>query len=273
MSTLTSKDGTVIAYEQVGSGPPVVLVDGAFCGRTFGPMPALAKALAPQFTVFHYDRRGRGGSGDTKPYAPEREVEDLSAVVTRAAALSPRGKACLYGISSGAALALRGAASELPVEKLVVYEPPFSLDGTRTPDPVDFRERIAAFIANGDRDSAVKLFMKVVGVPAFGIFFMRLLPNVWPKLRAVAHTLPYDFAVLGETQTGGPLPSGFESSWRAISVPTLALVGGKSPPWMHHAVKRVAETVPGATTAVVPGQDHNIGAAAIAPRLAAFFSS
>ncbi len=271
MNTVTSKDGTTIAYEQLGSGPPLVLVDGAFCGRTFGPMPALAKLLAPHFTVFHYDRRGRGGSGDTQPYALERELEDLSAVFARAAALSQRKKAYLYGISSGAALALRGAGGGLAVEKLVVYEPPFSLDGTRTPDPPDFRERIAVFLTDGDRDSAVKLFMKVVGVPAFGIFFMRLLPNVWPKLRAVAHTLPYDFAALGETQSGGPLPSELEAVLRAISAPTLSLVGGKSPPWMQHAVKRVAESVSGATSDVVPGQDHNIGAAAIAPRLRAYF--
>ena len=273
MNTVISKDGTVIAYEQLGSGPSVVLVDGAFCGRAFGPMPALAKLLAPHFTVFHYDRRGRGGSGDTQPYAVERELEDLSAVFARACALSPGGKAYLYGTSSGAALALRAAGGGLAAQKVAVYEPPFALDGTRTPEPLDFRERIGAFIAQGDRDSAVKLFMKVVGVPAFGIFFMRLMPNVWPKLRAVVHTLPYDFAVLGDAQTGGPMPSELEATLSAISAPTRAFVGGKSPPWMQHAVKRVAETIPGATTDVVPGQDHNVGAAAMAPCLIAFFSS
>jgi len=271
MNTLTSKDGTRIAYEQLGSGPPIVLVDGAFCGRTFGPMPALAKLLAPHFTVFHYDRRGRGGSGDTPPYAVERELEDLSAVCALGAARSARGTVFLYGISSGAVLALRGAGSGLPVEKLVVYEPPLALDGTHTPDPPDFREQIAAFVAKGERDSAVKLFMKVVGVPAFGIFFMRLLPNVWPKLRAVAHTLPYDFAVLGETQSGSAMPGELAAILRAISAPTLALFGGKSPAWMQHAVKRVAEIVPGATTDIVLGQDHNVSAAAMAPRLSNYF--
>jgi len=271
MNTLTSKDGTRIAYEELGSGPPVVLVDGAFCGRTFGPMPALAKLLAPHFTVFHYDRRGRGGSSDTQPYAIERELEDLAAVFTLAASRSAHRKAYLYGISSGAALALRGAGGGLPVDKLVVYEPPFALDGTRTPDPPDFRERIATFIERGDRDGAVKLFMKVVGVPAFGIFFMRLMPNVWPKLRAVAHTLPYDFAALGETQTGGAMPDELVAKLRAISAPTLALVGGKSPPWMEHSVKRVAESIAGASADTVAGQDHNIAAAAIAPRLINYF--
>ena len=273
MNTVISKDGTRIAYEQLGSGPPVVLVDGAFCGRTFGPMPALAKLLAPHFTVFHYDRRGRGGSSDTPPYALERELEDLAAIFAAATAVSPREKAYLYGISSGAALAMRGAASGLAVEKFVLYEPPFALDGTRVPNPPDFRAQIAGFLAQGDRDSAVKLFMKVVGVPAFGIFMMRLMPNVWPKLRAVAHTLPYDFAALGETQSGGPLPGELESALGKISAPTLALVGGKSPPWMRHAVERVAQSIAVAKTDVVPGQDHNIGAAAIAPRLIAFFSA
>jgi pimeloyl-ACP methyl ester carboxylesterase len=269
MKTVTSRDGTALAYEELGSGPAIVLVDGAFCGRSFGPMPALAKLLAKQCTVYHYDRRGRGGSGDTPPYALERELEDLAAVFGVAA--TKAGTAHLYGISSGAALALRGAAHGLPVQRLVVYEPPFALDGVHTPTPPDFREQIAAMIARGERDGAVKLFMKVVGVPAFGIFFMRLLPNVWPKLRAVAHTLPYDFAVLGETQSGLPLPAELASKLESICVPTLALAGGKSPPWLHHAARKVAEGIGGATFAVVPGQDHNVSAQAIAPVLLDYF--
>lgn len=268
MKTTRSKDGTSIAYEQLGSGPPVVLVDGAFCRRAFGPMADLAALLASRFTVFHYDRRGRDDSGDTAPYAPEREVEDLAAIVEKAG-----GAPCLYGISSGAALALRAVGSGVPVKKLAVYEMPFSLDGQHTPDPPDFREQIGAMLAAGKRDGAVKLFMKVVGVPSFGIFFMRLMPNVWPKLRAVAHTLPYDFAVLGDTQRGGPLPDEFRTKLEAISVPTVTLAGGKSPPWMHHAARKVADTVKGATFRVVPGQDHNVSAKAMAPVLTEFFCS
>jgi pimeloyl-ACP methyl ester carboxylesterase len=267
MQTTTSKDGTTIAFEKLGQGPPVVLVDGAFCRRAFGPMPALAKLLAEQFTVFHYDRRGRGESGDTAPYAVEREVEDLRAVVDAAG-----GKPFMYGISSGAALALRAVGSGVGVKKLVVYEPPFALDATHTPSPADFREQIAEFVKSGNRDSAVKLFMKVVGVPAFGIFFMRLLPNVWPKLRDVAHTLPYDFAVLGETQSGGALPDELREKIAEISVPTLAMAGGKSPNWMHHASKKVAETVKDGSFRVIPGQDHNLGAKALAPVLRETFA-
>jgi pimeloyl-ACP methyl ester carboxylesterase len=266
---VTSKDGTSIAYEQRGSGPPLVLVDGAFCRRGFGPMPTLAPLLASRFTVFHYDRRGRGDSGDTRPYAVEREVEDLAAVVQ--AAGEP---VLLYGISSGAALALRTAASGLvKVRKLAVYEAPFALDGTHRPAPADFREQIAAMVSSGRRDAAVKLFMKVVGVPGFGILIARLLPNVWPKLRAVAHTLPYDFAILGDTQSGGAMPSELRAKLAAISAPTLAMAGGKSPQWLHHAARQVAELVPAGSFRVVPGQDHNIAAKAIAPFLSEFFST
>jgi pimeloyl-ACP methyl ester carboxylesterase len=267
MHTAISKDGTEIAYEKLGSGPAVVLVDGAFCRRTFGPMPALAKLLAPHFTVFHYDRRGRGDSGDTAPYAVEREVDDLRAVV-EATGTTP----FVYGISSGAALALRAVGSGMAVKKLVVYEPPFALDATHTPSPPDFREQIADFVKSGNRDAAVKLFMKVVGVPAFGIFFMRLLPNVWPKLRAVAHTLPYDFAVLGDTQSGGALPPELAEKVSAIDVPTLAMAGSKSPDWMHHASKKISKTVQKGSFRVIPGEDHNLGAKALAPVLLETFT-
>jgi pimeloyl-ACP methyl ester carboxylesterase len=269
MKKVTSRDGTSIAYEQLGSGPPVVLVDGAFCGRGFGPMPALAALLAPRFTVFHYDRRGRGDSGDTQPYAVDREVEDLAAVAQAAGA-----PVFLYGCSSGAALAVRGAASGLlKVRKLALYEAPFALDGTHRPQPADFREQLAALVAAGKRDDAVKLFMRVVGAPGFAIFMMRLMPNVWPKLRAVAHTLPYDFKVLGETQTGGPMPAELREKLQAISPPALTMAGSKSPQWMHHAAKQMAQTLQAASFRVIPGQDHNVAAKAAGPALTEFFSS
>jgi pimeloyl-ACP methyl ester carboxylesterase len=267
VNTTKSKDGTTLAYERLGSGPPVVLVDGAFCRRAFGPMPALAPLLAERFTVLHYDRRGRGDSGDTSPYAVDREVEDVAAIVEAAG-----GTPCLYGISSGAALAVRAVGAGVAVKKLAVYEPPFALDGTHVPSPTDFRERIAASLAAGKRDDAVKLFMKVVGVPAFGIFFMRLMPNVWPKLRAVAHTLAYDFAILGDTQSGGPLPADLRDALTAITVPTLAMAGGKSPEWMVHAAKTVSTSVGDGTFRMIPGQDHNVAAKPMAAALTEFFA-
>lgn len=268
MKTAQSKDGTTIAYDRVGNGPPLVLVDGAFCYRGFGPMPKLAPLLAKHFTVFFYDRRGRGESGGASPYAVDREIEDLGAIVDAAG-----GSAFLYGISSGAVLAMRAVASGVRAERLVVYEPPFALDGTRFPDPPDYREQIGSMIAAGQRDAAVKLFMKVVGAPAFVIFMMRLFPNVWPKLRAVAHTLPYDLAVLGDTQRGAPLPADLRQELASIATPTLSLVGGKSPEWMHHAAKVVSQAIAGASLRVIAGQDHNVAAKAIAPLLIEFFGA
>jgi pimeloyl-ACP methyl ester carboxylesterase len=268
MKTVTSKDGTKIAYEQMGSGPPLILVDGAFCRRAFGPMRGLAALLAERFTVIHYDRRGRGDSGDGSAYDVEREVEDLQALVDAAG-----GEAFLYGTSSGAVLAARAVAAGTNVKKLALYEPPLALDGTHHPDPADFIERIVGFIKADRRGDAVKLFMKVVGVPAVGIFFMQLMPGVFKGLKSVAHTLPYDFAVLGDTQRGAALPTELESKLRSINVPTLTLAGGKSPPWLKHAAKKVADVVKGARTDIIPGQDHNVAARAIAPTLLQFFAS
>jgi pimeloyl-ACP methyl ester carboxylesterase len=267
MQHVISADGTQIAYDQVGQGPAVVLVDGAFCHRDFGPMKPLAARLADRYTVYYYDRRGRGDSGNTAPYRVDRELEDLRAVVE----LAPEVP-YMYGVSSGAALALLAVGQGLPVRKLAVFEPPFALDGTHVPDPLDYRERIVTLLAADQRDDAVKLFMKVVGVPAFGVFMMRLLPNVWPKLRAVAHTLPYDLAALGDTQRGGPLPQELRDTYARIASPTLALAGGKSPAWMHHNGKTVAQNVRSGRFQVVLGQTHNASAKAMAPVLREFFA-
>jgi pimeloyl-ACP methyl ester carboxylesterase len=268
MNSVTSKDGTSIAYERLGSGPPVILVDGAFCNRSFGPMRALAGRLAPQFTVVYYDRRGRGDSGDAPAYAVDREVEDLAALVEAVG-----GDPCIYGTSSGAVLAARAVAAGVKARKLAVYEPPLALDGTHHPDPPDFVERIATMLRADRRGDAVKLFMKVVGVPRMGILFMQLIPGVFRNLKRSAHTLPHDFAILGDTQRGGPLPAELEQALDAIRVPTLAMAGGKSPAWLKHAATRVAEAVPGCRMEVVPGQNHNASAKAIGPVLAQFFAA
>ena len=266
MSVL-SKDGTRIGYTVTGNGPPLLLVDGALCSRTFGPMAALVPLLTAHFSVVTYDRRGRGESGDTAPYAVEREIEDLLAIA--AAVGSPLG---VYGTSSGAVLAARAVAAGLPTRKLVLHEPPLALDGVHHPKPADFREQIAAFLAAGRRGDAVKMFMGVVGVPALVIVIMRLMPGPWPKLKAVAHTLPYDFAILGDTQSGGVMPAEFASVLSSIDVPTLLLVGGKSPPWMHHAATRIGEAIANAMIRVLPGQNHNVAAKALAPALIEHFS-
>lgn len=265
MKTLTSKDGTRIAYEQLGSGPALVLVDGAMCGRAFGPCAELAALLAPHFTVYHYDRRGRGDSGDTPPYAVQHEIEDLAALVDAAG-----GSACLYGTSSGAMLSLRAAAAGVPVRRMVLFEPPFAGEDT-PPLPERYRARIDELLAAGDRGGAVALFMRVVGVPAFGVWMMRAMPWVFSKMKAVAHTLPYDFAVLGD-DPGHALPAGHFELMRSVRTPTLMVLGGKSPQWMRTAVETVASAIPGAKLHVVPGQDHRIAAKAVAPLIREFCS-
>ncbi|MCB9590503.1 MAG: alpha/beta hydrolase [Polyangiaceae bacterium] len=262
MKQARSADGTSLAYETVGEGPALVLVDGAFCGRTFGPARELAERLAPRMRVTFYDRRGRGGSEDTQSYTPEREVEDLKAIC-RAVGGQPK----VFGTSSGAALVLRAAAAGVCESEVVVFEPPFYLDGTHQPTPADFRERIAAHLEAGRRDAAVKLFLRVVGVPGFGVFMMRLFPNIWPKLRAAAHTLPYDFGVMGDTQRGEALPEEWLALLARISGRSKVLVGGKSPDWMRHTCETVAAKVSGASLGVIPGQTHTISAKALAPVL------
>ncbi|HKG94493.1 MAG TPA: alpha/beta hydrolase, partial [Gemmatimonadaceae bacterium] len=212
-----SSDGTLIAYERCGSGPPVILVDGALCSRAFGPMPKLAPLLAGHFTVFTYDRRGRNDSGDTPPYAVDREVEDLDALIDEAG-----GSALVCGISSGGALALRAAASGSRITRLAVYEPPFMVgEGGHRP-PADHEAQLARLASAGRRADAVKYFMtRVVGMPALLTLPMRLMP-MWSKLEAVAHTLAYDAAVMGDYS----LPTERAAS---VTVPTLVIAGAGSP--------------------------------------------
>jgi hypothetical protein len=260
--TIRSADGTELALDVEGSGPPIVLVDGAFGGRAFGPMADIARHLAKHATVFRYDRRGRGGSGDTKPFSVALEIEDLRAVCAEA-----DGPPFVYATSSGAALALRAAGGGVRMRRLAVYEPPFYLDGTFVPTPPDFRERIAALLADDRRDDAVKLFMRVVGVPSFGVWMMRLIPSVWPHLRAAAHTLPYDFAALGDSQRGGAMPAELAEVLGHVTVPTHVLIGGKSPQWMMYAAQVTAALVPQAQLRVIAGQTHTIATKAIVPVL------
>ena len=267
MNTVTSSDGTTIAYDQLGSGPPLLLVDGAFCSRSFGPMPGLAKLLKDRFTVVCYDRRGRGDSGDTQPYAVAREIDDIKALVN-----AMGGEAFIYGTSSGAVLAARAVAAGVRAKKLAMYEPPLALDGTHYPKPADYMEQTTAHLREGRRADAIKLFMKVVGVPGFAVFIMQLLP-MFKGLKTVAHTLPYDFAVLGDTQRGGPLPDELKRALNAVTVPTLVAAGGKSADWFKHTARVVSDAMGGEKcTAIVPGQNHNASAKAIAPLLIQFFA-
>jgi pimeloyl-ACP methyl ester carboxylesterase len=263
MNTARSHDGTAIAYETCGEGPPLILVDGALCHRDVGPSRALAEALSEHFTVITYDRRGRGESGDTAPYSVEREVEDLAALIEAAG-----GSAHLCGFSSGAVLALDAAARGLPVTGLALYEPPFIVDDTRPPAPGDYVEQLNALLAANRRGDTVRLFMRHVGMPAPLVWLMRLSP-AWGKLKRVAHTLPYDGAVMGDTQLGNPLPA---DRWPGTKVRTLVIVGGKSPTFFHNGATSLTELLPNAEHRVLDGQTHMVKAKALAPVLVDHFA-
>ena len=261
MKKVTSKDGTIIAYDQSGSGFPVILVDGALCSRDFGPMPKLAGLLAENFIVINYDRRGRNESGDTKPYAAEREIEDIEALIKGAG-----GSAFVVGFSSGAALALAAAASGLNIPKLALYEPPFMVNDEGHRPPVDSLEQLKAMIAADRRADAVKFFMKdMVGIPGIFIFMMQLMP-IWKKLKGVAHTLPYDAAIMGDYS----LP---ETKAASVKTPTLISGGAKSQVTLRHAVQKLSEVMPNNKLQILKGQTHNVSVKVIAPVLTAFFKS
>lgn len=257
ISTVRSADGTSIAYERMGAGPGLVLVDGAFCGIGFGPSRDLATELASSFTVTFYDRRGRGSSTDTQPYAVEREVEDLEAVLG-----ATGGESFVYGVSSGAALALEAAAAGAPITKLLVYEAPYTGIGA---DGVDHEAHLRSLLAEGKRGAMVSYFLvTMVKAPAFVPLMLRLMPKVWRAQTAAANTLPYEARVLN----GFTVP--VERIAR-IAVPTRVLVGGKAAPAMVAAQGSIAAAVPGAEHRVLQGQTHQVSAKAIAGEARDFF--
>lgn len=259
--TAISADGTPIAWERLGKGHPLILVDGALCSRGMGPSRALATALAAHFTVFIYDRRGRGESGDAAPYAVEREVDDIEAVLDAAG-----GDAFVWGTSSGAMLALM-AAQRLPgVRKLALYEAPLIVDDGRPTTEADWAG-IRAAVSAGRRGDAVRIFLRSVGMPGPLVFLMRLLP-IWSKLEAVAHTLPYDGAVVANDQLGKPLAPG---RFASMTAPTLVTDGGKSPAWMRHGNKALAGSLPNARYLTLAGQNHMLKPGPHVPVLVDFF--
>jgi pimeloyl-ACP methyl ester carboxylesterase len=265
MNTVISQDGTRIAYERIGHGQPVILVDGALCYRGSGPSGPLAAILARDFTVYTYDRRGRGESGEGNgPYAMEREVEDLEALVREAG-----GSAFVYGISSGAALALEAANRVPGIRKIALYEAPFIVDDSHSPLPGDYLKRLKEMIAGNRRSKAVKFFMRRVGVPGFFVLIMPLLP-VWSKLKRIAHTLVYDITIVQDFERGQPLP---RDRWTSLPGPVLVADGGKSPKWMRNGMRALAEVLPGAKYQTLSGQTHMLKPEAIAPVLERFFKT
>jgi len=259
---VTSADGTSIVFDRSGAGPVIILVHGAFTGRAHPILSDVAAALAPWFTVFNYDRRGRGGSEDTQPYAVEREVEDLTALVEIAG-----GSVMVFGGSSGAGLALQAAARYPAISKLAVWEPPYHVDDSAPRLSHDFAARLDALVRMGRRADAVELFMvEAAGASTEAVTAMRLQPS-WAEAEAVAHTLAYEAAVMGP---GNALPA---ERLTAITQPALVLTGGNSPAWMTNAGRAVAGTIPGAVHRVLDGQAHNVSPQALAPELLEFFNT
>lgn len=257
IQTVISKDGTKLAVDVAGSGPAIVLVSGGSVDR--GSNAGLAGALQDGFTTYNYDRRGRGDSGDTLPYAVEREIEDIEAVIALAG-----GHAHLFGSSSGAGLALEAAAAGAPVDKLVLWEPPYNVDPAGRP-PADSVEQLDRLVAEGRRGDAAEFFMaQMVRLPAEFVAFARTQPW-WAAQEAIAHTLAYDARVMGDysvpTATAG-----------RVSVPTLILTGGASFALFKPTAAALVAAMPDARTAVLEGQEHNVDPTVLGPAMAAFLA-
>ncbi|MET9553851.1 alpha/beta hydrolase [Streptomyces sp. NPDC006645] len=254
-----SGDGTLIAYRRTGGdGPPVIMVGGAF--STAAAEAPLAALLAPRFSVITYDRRGRGGSGDTAPYAVEREVEDIAALLTEAG-----GSASLYGMSSGAALALEAAATGLPITQLAVYEPPYDAGPAEITDNSAYTARLEELLAHGQREEAVELFLSMVGVPLDVVTGMRR-SAMWQGMTALAHTLAYDNAVMGP----GPVPT---ERLARITARVMVVDGGASPPPVRGAARAVAEALPRGRHRTLTGQVHEVAPHVLAPVLEEYFAA
>ena len=255
----TSKDGTKVAYDKMGDGPLVILVLGALNSRKSGAK--LAGLLASRFTVISYDRRGRGETKDSAPYSPQREVEDLAALIDEVG-----GPACLYGHSSGAAIALE-AASKLArrVRKLAIYEAPYALDADARKAAREYDRQLKKLLASGRNGDAVALFIKVVGVSDKQIQAMRKMP-IWRGLEAMAPTLAHESDVLGRSHS---LPIALLAG---ITTPTLVMHGGAGTPSMRDAAQALSRAIPNAQLRTLAGQTHGVRPGALAPVLAEFFA-
>jgi pimeloyl-ACP methyl ester carboxylesterase len=262
MDKVTSRDGTKIAFDRLGDGPPVILVCGAMCDRAL--MRPTAEELAKHFTVFNYDRRGRGDSGDTAPYAVEREIEDIGALVAEAG-----GTASVYGHSSGAGLVLRAAAHGLPVTKLALHDPPYTpVDEKARRTSREYGGTLKAILSEDRRGDAVELFMTLVGMPKEMIEGIRRTPG-WAELEAMAPTLAYDSEVMGDVGRDGTIPIDQASG---VTAPALVLTGGADYPWMTDVGRRLADALPNGRHRVLEGQEHSVPPEVLVPVLEEFFA-
>jgi len=261
MQKVTSKDGTRIAFDKLGNGSALILVGGAFQERAGDERTAqLASQLSQHFTVFHYDRRGRGDSSDTPPYSVAREIDDLQALINEAG-----GAAFVFGMSSGAALALKATAHGLDIKKLALYEPPFnSGDNNARASAKKYTQQLTALLAENRRGDAAAFTMTAWGTPAEAIEGMRQSP-MWSGIEALAPTLAYDDAIMGD----GSVPT---QDAKEVKVPTLVLDGGNSPAFMHHAADELAKILPEAQRRTLKEQTHAYAPEVLAPVLEEFFA-
>jgi pimeloyl-ACP methyl ester carboxylesterase len=257
METVKSRDGTEIAFDRVGQGPPVVLVSGGSVDRMSNA--GLAQELASDLTVLNYDRRGRGPSGDTQPYAIDREIEDIGAVIEAAG-----GEAGIYGSSSGAVLAMLAAAAGLSIPKVAMWEPPYIPEGWPRP-PEDQVEQYETMVAEGRRGDAVEFFMsKVVGLPPEFVAGAREQP-FWAATEALAHTLAYDARIMGDYR----IPTDRVAN---VKAETLVVAGGADMPFMRETAQALADALPSGSVRFLDGQGHNVDNSVLAPVLKDFFA-
>jgi pimeloyl-ACP methyl ester carboxylesterase len=257
MDKVHSGDGTTIAFDRLGAGAPVVLVSGASTARSIHGR--LAELLAADFTVFNYDRRGRGDSGDTPRYSVRREVEDLQAVIAAAG-----GSAAVFGNSSGAVLALHAAAAGLPLTRLALWEPPFMTDPDAPRRQQEYVTRLTGLLDAGRRGDAMALFMTSIGLPEAMIAGMRQAP-MWPGMEALALTLAYDAAVMGDSM----VPAGVVAS---VKTPTLVLDGSETGTWAANAARALVAELPNAARRTLDGQAHDVAWDVLAPVLREFLT-
>jgi pimeloyl-ACP methyl ester carboxylesterase len=263
MESVSSRDGTTIGYDAVGEGRTVILVDGALSVHSSGGKSELAERLAPHFRVYGYDRRGRGGSGDTLPYAVDREIEDIDVLIDLAG-----GPAFLYGHSSGATLAMQAAvALGGKVGKLAMYEAPHNGDPDAQESWRDYLSELRQLLADGRGGDAVALFMRFIGTPGDQVEGMRKAP-FWPGMEAVAPTLAYDHAaIIGEPWSP---PVGLAAR---VTVPSLVMAGDAGSPFMPSTARALSEAMPHGQLRILEGQPHNVNPAVLAPVLVDFFTS
>jgi pimeloyl-ACP methyl ester carboxylesterase len=263
MNSVSSRDGTTIAYDKVGDGPTLILVDGALSVHSSGSGSELAKLLGPHFSVYGYDRRGRAGSADTLPYAVDREIEDIEALIDLG-----DGPAFLYGHSSGGTLVLQAALRlGAKVSKIAMYEAPHNDDPDAQESWSEYLRELGQLLAGGRRGDAVALFMRFVGTPDAQIEGMRQAP-FWPSMEAIAPTLAYDHAaIIGERWSA---PTDLAAR---VSVPALVIAGDASLPFMPHTARALAQAMPHGRVRVLEGQTHNVSPGVLAPILVDFFTS